>query len=155
MIAVYGSLITILLCTFLPPLFDHFMRNNKEWSWKRALGGYAVITGLGGVVPVLLGWSIYADWLFVTLAVAIAVIIAPVTFLGTSFVLLLLNIILPTLILWDMSRYNKVKEPMKMILDNSDWPKLLAPLALGLVTLYVGRKLCQRFSPKERHPTSA
>lgn len=111
------------------------------------------MTGLGGVVPVLLGWSLYADWFFVILAVAIAVVVAPVTFLGTSFVLLLLNIILPMLILWDMSRYNKIKEPMKMILDNTVWPQFIAPLALGLVTFYVVQRLRQRFIPKERHPT--
>ncbi len=113
------------------------------------------MTGLGGVVPVLLGWSLYADWLVVILAVAVAAIFTPVTLLGTSFVLLLLNIIMPTLILWDMSRYNNVKEPMKIILDNTDWPKLLAPLALGLATFHVGRRLRQRFSPIERHSTTA
>lgn len=154
MIAVYGSLIAIVMCTFLPPLFDHAMRSEADWSWKRALAGYAVMTGLGGVVPVLLGWGLYADWFFVILAVAIAVFIAPLTFLGTSFVLSLLNIILPILVLWDMSRYSNVKEPMKLIFDNTDWPKFLTPLVLGLITFYVGRKLRQRFSPKETHPTA-
>lgn len=155
MIAVYGSLIAILLCLFLPPLFDHFMRKNGEWSWKKALGGYALMTGLGCVAPVLLGVSLYVNWLFVILAVAIATIIAPVTFLGTSFVLVLLNIILPMLILWDMSKYNKVKEPTKLILDNTDWPEFLAPLVLGLVTFYVGWRLRQRFRRNEKHPTPA
>ncbi len=108
---------------------------------------------LGGVLPVLFGWPPYVDWFSTVLAVAIAVVIAPVTFLGTSFILTLLNIVLPMLTPWNMSQYNKVKEPFKMILDNTDWPRFLAPLVLGLITYCVGRRLCQRFSPPKKRWT--
>ena len=155
MIAVYGSLIAILLCTFLPPLLDCFIGNKDEWSWKRALGGYALMTGLGGVVPVLVGGSLYINWLFVVLAVTFAVFVSPVTFLGTFFILILLNIILPILVLWDMARYN-VKEPIKMLLDSTDytvWLSFLVPMLLGLITFYVAQSLRQRLTRKEKHPT--
>lgn len=156
MIAVYGSLIAILLCTFLPPLFDSFIGNKDELSWKRALAGYALMTGLGGVAPVLVGGSLYVSWLFVISAVATAVLFAPVTFLGTFFILLLLNIILPLLVLWDMARYN-VKEPINMFLgctNYTDWLRLLVPMVLGLVTFYVARRLRQWLTPREKHPTA-
>ncbi|QEM67174.1 hypothetical protein FO488_02695 [Geobacter sp. FeAm09] len=138
-------MVVLLLCISFPPLFDHFLRSKDERNWKRALGGYALITILGGVLPVLFGWPLYVDWFSTILAVAIAVVIAPVTFLGTSFILILLNIVIPMLTLWNMSQYNKVKEPFEMVLDNIDWPKFLAPLVLGLVTFSAGRRLCKRF----------
>jgi hypothetical protein len=145
MIPIYGSLITILLCVFLPPLFDHFKGDKDEWSWRRAVAAYSVMTGFVLVLPVLIGGSVYIGWAFAMLAVAVAVFIAPVSFLGTSFVLVLSNIILPTLILWEISRYNKVQEPMRMIINTVEWPGFLAPLVLGLLTLFAARKLCRRF----------
>ncbi|WP_136525410.1 hypothetical protein [Geomonas ferrireducens] len=155
MIAVYGSLFTIVLCIFLPPLFDSFFGNNKERSWKRSIGGYALVTGLGGVVPVLVGGSAYLDWLFVILGIAIAVLVTPISFIGTFFVLLLLNVILPVLVLWDMARCI-VKEPVKMLLGSTDFTdglRLLTPILLGLATFYVGRTVRQKFRGKERSNT--
>lgn len=99
MIAVYGSLVGVLLCVFLPPALDRFITKHPAWSWKRALGGYALMTGLSGVVPVLVGGSDYLDWLFVMLAVAAAVFVAPVTAQSTFFILLVSKIILPMLVL--------------------------------------------------------
>ncbi len=145
MIAVYGSLITILLCIFLPPLFDSFFGNNKGRNWKRSIGGYALVAVLGGVVPVLVGCSVYLDWFFVILGIAIATLVTPISFVGTFFVLLLLNVILPVLVLWDMARYN-VKEPVKMLLGSTDFTdglRLLTPMLLGLATFYLGRTVRQ------------
>jgi hypothetical protein len=153
MITVYGSFTGILLCVFLPPIFDHFIANEATRSWKRALGGYALMTGLGGVLPVLVGGSVYLDWLFVMLAVAVAVLVAPVTVLSTFFILLLLKIILPMLVLWDMSRANKVKDPLNMFLSNMDyidWLKFIAPMIIGLVTFDVARKISRKNCDRPR-----
>jgi hypothetical protein len=143
MIPIYGSLITILLCVFLPPLFDHYFGNKEEWSWSRFLAAYALMIGFLLVLPVAIGGNLYVDWIFVALAIAIAVFIAPVSFIGTLFVLLLSRIILPILILWEISRCAKVKEPMKMILSNTE-PRFFAPMALGLLTWLIARWLRQR-----------
>lgn len=155
MIPVHGSLITILLCTFLPPYLDYLRGKSKDWSWKRVVAAYGVMTGVVLVLPVLIGGSVYVMWVLAAVAVAIAVLIAPVSLLGTSFVLLLSSVILPTLILWEISRYNKMNEPMRFVLSTIDWPGYLAPMALGLVTFFVGKRLCQRFKQKEKHPTAA
>jgi len=144
MITIYGSLIIVLLCTFLPPFFDYFKRNKDEWSWKRAVAAYAAMTGLVFVLPVLIGGSVYISWAFAILAVVAAVFIAPVSFFGISFVLLMLNVIVPIMTLWEISKYNKVKEPMRMILSTVEWPKFLAPMALGLITFFLACILRQR-----------
>lgn len=155
MIPVYGSLIAILLCTFLPPIFDYLRGKNEDWSWKRAVAAYGVMTGVALVLPVLIGGSVYVMWVIAAVAVAIAIFIAPVSLLGTSFVLLLSSVILPTLILWEISRYNKMNEPLRFVLSTIDWPRYLAPMTLGLVTFFVAKRLCQRHKQKEKHPTAA
>ncbi|WP_136513363.1 hypothetical protein [Geomonas edaphica] len=148
MIAVYASLTIIVLCIFLPPLFDSIFGKNKEQNWNKSIGGYALVAILGGVVPVLVGGSLYWDWFFVVIGIAIAVLVTPIRFIGTFLVLLLLKVILPVLVLWEMARYN-VKEPVKMLLDSTEFTdvlRLLAPMLLGLATFYVVRTMRQKFS---------
>lgn len=144
MIPVYGSVITILLCTFLPPVLDFWLGNDEEWTWGRVLAAYALMTGIVLVLPVFVGGSLYLDWLFVVLAVVVAVFIAPVSLFGTSLVLLLSNVILPTVILWNMASYNKAGEPMSMLVGNTEWPFFLVPIALGLATWFVATKLLRK-----------
>lgn len=155
MIPVYGSLITMLLCTSLPPIFDYSNTKKEDWSWKRAVVGYGVMTGVVLVLPVLIGGSVYVMWVLAAIAVAIAICIAPVSLVGTTFVLLLSSVILPALILWDISRYNKINEPLSFVLSRIEWPRFLAPMAFGLVTFFVVKRLCQKLRQKERHPTAA
>lgn len=143
MITVYGSLLIVLLCTFLSPFCDSLKRNKDNWTWKRAVAAYAAMTGLVFVLPVIINGSVYISWVFAILAVVVAASIAPVSFLGTSFVLFMLDVIIPIMTLWEISKYNKVKEPMSMILAIVEWPKLLAPIALGMITFFLAGFLRQ------------
>lgn len=149
MIPVYGSLITILVCTTIPPLIDKLNNKSAQWSWKRASMAYAVITVFVLVVPVLTSAEQYVLLMLLVLAVAVSAFLGPLTYLGTSIVLLLSTVVLPILILWDITRYQGIKEPMKFVLKAMKWHEMAVPVVLGLMTLLLTRNVQQRLNSRK------
>jgi len=151
MIPVYGSLITILLCVTIPPLIDRMKNKNAKWSRQRASIAYGVITVFVLVVPVLTSAEQYILLIMLVLSVAVSAMIAPLTYLGTSIVLLLSTVVLPILILWDITRCQGIKEPMKFVLKAMKWHEMALPVILGLVTLLLTKNVLQRLQYRKEH----
>ncbi|ACM19353.1 hypothetical protein Geob_0991 [Geotalea daltonii FRC-32] len=149
MIPVYGSLITILVCMTIPPLIDKMSNKSEKWSWKRASIAYGVITVFVLVVPVMTSAEQYILLIMLVLAVAVAALIGPLTYLGTSTVLLLSTVVLPILILWDITRYQGIKEPMKFVLKAMKWHEMAVSVVLGLMTLLITRNVQQRLKSRK------
>lgn len=147
MIPVYGSLITILLCITIPPFIDRVRNKNKKWSWQRASIAYGVITAFVLVVPVMTSAEQYILLIMLVLAVASSTLIGPLTYFGTAIVLLLSTVVLPILILWDITRYQGIKEPMKLVLKAMKWHEMSVPIVLGLMTLLLIRTI-QKYSKR-------
>jgi hypothetical protein len=143
MIPVYGSLITIIMCMTVTPLIDRMNNKNVQWNWKRAAAAYGVITLFVLVVPVITSAEQYILLILLVIAVAVSALIGPLTYLGTSIVLLLSTVALPTLILWDITRFNGIKEPVKFVLREMRWLEMAVPLVLGLLTLMITRNVQQ------------
>lgn len=148
MIPVYGSLITILFCMTIPPLIDRMKNKSAKWSWKRASVAYGVITTFVLVVPVLTSAEQYIQLIMLVLAVAVSALIGPLTYLGTSIVLMLSTVVLPIFILWDITRYQGIKEPMKLVLNAMNWYEMAVPVAVGLVALLITKTVQQHRMPK-------
>lgn len=141
MIPVYGSLITILMCTFIPPVIDRFQRRDEHWRWSKTVLGYGVMTITILVLPILIGASRYVDFLFIIAAIAVAALIVPITYAGTFFVIFLSRVILTIAILWDVARYNVRTDPLKFVLSRIEWPVFVLPLIVGLITLFAVHQL--------------
>jgi len=144
MIPIYGSLITILVCMTIPPIIDRLNNKSAQWSWKRASIAYAVITVFVLVVPVLTSAEQYILLILLVFAVAVSALIGPLTYFGTAIVLLLSTVGLPIFILWDITRYQGIKEPMKFVLREIKWHEMAVPVVLGLLTLMITRNVQHR-----------
>ena len=149
MISVYGSLITILVCMTIPPLFDRVINKNAQWSWQRASIAYGVITVFVLIVPVITSAEQFILLILLVLAVAASALIGPLTYLGTSIVLFLSTVVLPILIIWDITRYQGIKEPLKFVLREMKWHEMAVPLVLGLMTLLLTRNIQQRIKGRK------
>ncbi len=144
MIPVYGSLITILICTFIPPVIDRFQRRDEHWRWSKAVLGYGAMTMAILVLPMLIGASLYIDFLFIIAAIALAALIVPISYAGTIFVIILSRVILTIAILWDVARYNVRVDPLKFVLSRIEWHVFVLPLIVGLITLFAAHQLIPR-----------
>jgi len=144
MIPVYGTLVTILICTFIPPVIDYFQKRDEHWRWSKAVMGYGVMTIMILVLPMLIGVSRYIDLLFIIAAVAFAVLIVQITYTSTLFVIFMSSVILTIAILWDVARYNVGTEPLRFVLRLIEWHVFVLPLIAGLITLFAVRHLTAR-----------
>lgn len=141
MISVYGSLLTILICTFIPPVIDRFKRGEENWKWTKSVLGYGVMTITILVLPMLIGDT---DLLFIIPAIAFASLIVPITYAGTLFVIFLARVVLIIVILWDFARNNVGKEPLRFVLDQIEWHAVVLPLIVGIITLFTINQLFPR-----------
>ncbi len=144
MIPVYGTLITILICTLFPPLIDYFRKRDENWKWSKSVMGYAVMTITILVLPMLIGVSRYIDFLFIIAAIVFASLIVSITYTGTLFVIFLARVILSIAILWDIARFNVGKEPLRFVLSRLEWHVFVLPLIVGIITLFTINKLLPR-----------
>ena len=151
MIPIYGSLATILLCTFFPPVIDRFQSRGIDWRWSRSIAGYGAMTAIVLLLSFFLpGANRYLDLLLVIPAVAVANLLVPITYAGTFFVIFMSRVVWVIAILWEISRYNHVPEPFKIMLHSIEWHIFILPLMLGLATLAAMRYLAQLWSNKKQ-----
>jgi hypothetical protein len=144
MIPVYGTLLTILICTFIPPVIDRFQQRDEHRRWSKGVLGYGVMTIIILVLPMLMGAGRYLDFLFIIAAIALSSLIVPITYAGTFFVVFLSRVILTIAILWDVARYNVKIDPLKFVLSQIEWLFFVLPLIVGFITLFAVRELIPR-----------